>query len=136
MRFFTHQKVFYRKALQEINVGVCEGMTYHQVQHTYPHEFAARQRDKLRFRYKCGESYLDLIARIEPVIIEMERQGSILLVGHQAILRVIYGYFKGVALESLPLIEFPANTVIRLSSGATECVEERFEMGAELLQPS
>jgi broad specificity phosphatase PhoE len=34
-----------------------------------------------------------MIARLEPVISEMEREGeSIVIVGHQAVLRVIFGY--------------------------------------------
>lgn len=32
-----------------------------------------RKKDKLGFRYPRGESYLDLISRIEPVIFEIER---------------------------------------------------------------
>lgn len=44
-------------------------------------------------RYPRGESYLDMIQRLEPVISEMEREGeSIVIVGHQAVLRVIFGY--------------------------------------------
>lgn len=36
------------------------------------------------FRYPRGESYLDLVQRLEPVISEMEREGeSIVIVSHQ-----------------------------------------------------
>ena len=43
-------------------------------------------------RYPEGESYQDLFARLEPVLLEMMRQRSpLLVVGHQAILRVLYG---------------------------------------------
>ena len=43
-------------------------------------------------RYPSGESYLDVIQRLEPVVIEVERQkDSVCIVGHQAILRVIVG---------------------------------------------
>lgn len=43
-------------------------------------------------RYPSGESYMDVIQRLEPVIIEVERQkDSVCIVGHQAILRVIVG---------------------------------------------
>lgn len=38
----------------------------------------------LLFRYPRGESYLDLVQRLEPVISEMEREGeSIVIVSHQ-----------------------------------------------------
>lgn len=39
-----------------------------------------------------GESYQDVFLRLEPVIFEMLRTTTpLLIVGHQAILRVIYG---------------------------------------------
>lgn len=34
-------------------------------------------------RYRGGESYRDVVVRLEPVIMELERQGNILLVCHQ-----------------------------------------------------
>jgi 6-phosphofructo-2-kinase / fructose-2,6-biphosphatase 2 len=30
-----------------------------------------------------GESYRDVVVRLEPVIIELERQDNILIIGHQ-----------------------------------------------------
>jgi 6-phosphofructo-2-kinase/fructose-2,6-biphosphatase len=56
----------------------------HQIAAKYPAEFEARKADKLRYRYPRGESYLDLVQRLEPVISEMEREGeSIVIVSHQ-----------------------------------------------------
>ena len=49
----------------------------------YPEEFAARDKNKLAYRYPSGESYQDLVARLEPVMMELERQGNVLLVAHQ-----------------------------------------------------
>ena len=45
--------------------GVCEGMTYEEIQATYPEEFALRDADKYHYRYPTGESYQDLVARLE-----------------------------------------------------------------------
>lgn len=53
--------------------GACDGMTYQEIEQRMPEEFSRRQRDKLAYRYPRGESYLDVIARVEPMIIEMER---------------------------------------------------------------
>lgn len=51
---------------------------------SFPEEYAAREKDKLRYRYPRGESYLDIIARLEPVIFEMERQKKpLLIIAHQ-----------------------------------------------------
>ena len=39
------------------------------------------------------QSYEDLVARLEPVIMELERQENVLVVGHQAVLRCLLAYF-------------------------------------------
>ncbi len=72
------------RALVEIQVGVCDHLTYEQIEEKFPDEFLARKRDKLRYRYPQGESYLDVVQRIEPVIFELERiQTPVLLVVHR-----------------------------------------------------
>ena len=35
--------------------GVCEGMTYEEIQEKYPEEFALRDQDKFHYRYPSGE---------------------------------------------------------------------------------
>lgn len=82
------------KALNEIDAGICEEMTYDEIKDKYPEEFAARNQDKFHYRYPKGESYEDLVARLEPVIMELERQQNVLVIGHQAVLRCLLGKFK------------------------------------------
>ncbi|KAG9477817.1 hypothetical protein GDO78_013019 [Eleutherodactylus coqui] len=43
------------KALNEIDAGVCEEMTYEEIQEHFPEEFALRDQDKYRYRYPKGE---------------------------------------------------------------------------------
>lgn len=51
-------------------------------------------------RYPSGESYRDVIARLETVIIELEREREcVCVVAHQAILRALYGYFTDTPLH-------------------------------------
>lgn len=38
------------QALDEINAGICDGMTYEDIAQRYPEEYAARKKDKLRYR--------------------------------------------------------------------------------------
>lgn len=80
----------------KINVvlqGVCEGLTYEEMQDKYPQEFAWRDQDKLRYRYPWGESYVDIMTRLDPVLLELEHEDNVLVVSHQAVLRCILGYF-------------------------------------------
>ncbi|XP_058298709.1 6-phosphofructo-2-kinase/fructose-2,6-bisphosphatase 4 isoform X2 [Hylobates moloch] len=44
------------KVLNEIDAGVCEEMTYEEIQDNYPLEFALRDQDKYRYRYPKGEA--------------------------------------------------------------------------------
>ena len=68
------------RAFDEIDAGVCEGLTYEEISATMPDEFSARARDKFRYRYPRGESYADVIVRLEPVIVELERQRAPVLI--------------------------------------------------------
>lgn len=68
-------------------------MTYEEIENKYPADFLARDQNKFSYRYPRGESYEDLVARLEPVIMELERQGNVLVVSHQAVLRCLLAYF-------------------------------------------
>lgn len=104
------------KALDELDAGACDGMTYHEIEVDMPEEFAARKKDKLRYRYPEGESYLDVVQRLEPVIAEVEREREyVCIVSHQATLRVMYGYFMGIPQEQIPSLEIPLHTLIELT---------------------
>jgi len=115
------------KNLDEIYAGVCDGMMYEEVAQIYPEEAEARKANKFAYRYPRGESYIDLIARLEPIAHEMERQREpLLVVAHQAILRVLYAYFSGLAREDCVAVSIPLNTVIKIKPTAQGFDEERF----------
>lgn len=95
-------------------------MTYEEVRERFPEEFSLRDQDKYYYRYPSGEvqtdetfsfyydkegegvfnerfvvlqSYQDLVQRVEPVIMEMERQENVLVICHQAVMRCLLAYF-------------------------------------------
>ena len=63
-RHFTAEKIA-MPTLDEIDAGLCDGMTYDSIARALPEEFAARAADKLHYRYPRGESYMDVIQRLE-----------------------------------------------------------------------
>ena len=65
------------KILNEINAGVCEGMTYQEIGAAYPKIMEERDVDKYNYRYPMGESYYDLVQRLEPVIMELEKRDNV-----------------------------------------------------------
>lgn len=116
------------KALDELDAGVCDGLTYDQISEQYPEDFNARDLDKFNYRYRGGESYSDLVHRLEPVIMELERVENVLIVSHQAIIRVILAYFLDKKSEDMPYIQVPLHTLIKLTPKAYECGFEVFPL--------
>ncbi|XP_071497575.1 6-phosphofructo-2-kinase/fructose-2,6-bisphosphatase-like [Diadema antillarum] len=109
------------KSLDELDAGVCDGLTYEEIQSRHPEEFALRDQDKYHYRYPMGESYQDLVARLEPVIMELERQKNVLVICHQGVMRCLLAYFLDKNSEELPYLKCPLHTVIKLTPVAYGC---------------
>ncbi len=121
-----------RRDMEEIDAGICDGMTYQEIREKMPDQYQARSTDKLRYRYPRGESYLDLIARLDAIVLDIERRkGPMLIIGHQAVLRALYGYLAGHAAADCPFLEIPLHTVIELK----ERLGHREENRTALLEP-
>lgn len=117
------------KALEEISVGIFDGFTYKQIEEQNPRDHERRKQDKYRYRYPRGESYEDLVNRLEPVIIELERQRTpIFIVSHNAVTRVLYAYLTGQKPESCVEIPIPLHTVIEISPSAYGNGEKRYDL--------
>ncbi|TFJ98290.1 interferon-induced guanylate-binding protein 1-like [Platysternon megacephalum] len=119
------------KALNEIDAGVCEEMSYEEIQAHHPEEFALRDQDKYRYRYPKGESYEDLVQRLEPVIMELERQENVLVICHQAVMRCLLAYFLDKSAEELPYLKCPLHTVLKLTPVAYGCQVESIFLNVE-----
>uniref|UniRef100_A0A674BAX6 6-phosphofructo-2-kinase/fructose-2,6-biphosphatase 1 n=1 Tax=Salmo trutta TaxID=8032 RepID=A0A674BAX6_SALTR len=119
------------KALNEIDAGVCEELTYEDIQENHPEEFALRDQDKYRYRYPKGESYEDLVHRLEPVIMELERQENVLVVCHQAVMRCLLAYLLDKTADELPYLKCPLHTVLKLTPVAYGCRVEHICLNIE-----
>ncbi|KAI8884997.1 bifunctional 6-phosphofructo-2-kinase/fructose-2,6-bisphosphate 2-phosphatase [Backusella circina FSU 941] len=103
--------------LNEINSGSREGMTYEEIKQQYPSEFQARQDNKLYYRYPGmgGESYIDVIHRLQSMIIELERMSqSCLIITHRVVLRILLGYLLEWSQTEMPHMMVPIHTVYEL----------------------
>jgi len=117
------------KSLDEINAGIFDAYTYAQIKEESPRDYKLRSVDKLRYRYPQGESYLDVVERLESVIFELEHaRKPVLVVGHQAVLRCLYSYFLDLPMETTPYLEIPLHTLIKLTPSPYGCFEERFHL--------
>jgi broad specificity phosphatase PhoE/predicted kinase len=118
------------KALDEIHAGICDGLTYAQIERNMPAEFAARRRDKFHYRYPRGESYQDVVQRVDRVIIELERYRTpVLVICHRAVGRALYAYFLQHPPAEAPHVPMPLHTVIQLTPTAYGCEEKRVALG-------
>ncbi|CCH62186.1 hypothetical protein TBLA_0G02460 [Henningerozyma blattae CBS 6284] len=107
------------KMLDELNCGNFEGMTYSQIQKNYPKEFDTRQTDKLVYRYPGigGESYMDVINRVKPVIMEIERiEDNVLIITHRVIARILLGYFLNLSKDIITNLDVPLHCVYCLET--------------------
>ncbi|XP_053169891.1 6-phosphofructo-2-kinase/fructose-2,6-bisphosphatase 3 isoform X3 [Scomber japonicus] len=119
------------KALNEIDAGVCEEMTYDEVKEKFPEEFLLRDEDKYYYRYPAGESYQDLVQRLESVIMELERQENVLVICHQAVMRCLLAYFLDKSADEMPYLKCPLHTVLKLTPVAYGCKVESISLNVE-----
>jgi 6-phosphofructo-2-kinase len=94
-------------------------VTWQEIQALDPTAFASysRSRNKLLHRWPGvgGEGYVDVINRLRPVIIELERMTDhLLLVTHKAIVRVLLAYFLGSQRDGLAKLDVAKNSVFCL----------------------
>ncbi|KAG7660965.1 FBP26 [[Candida] subhashii] len=125
--FLPYKKKLQWKALDELDAGECDGMTYEEIEQTFPEDFKARDDNKYEYRYRGGESYRDIVIRLEPIIMELERQENILIITHQAVLRCLYAYFMNVPQEESPWMSIPLHTLIKLEPRAYSTLVTRIK---------
>lgn len=76
--------------------------------------------------------------RLEPVILELEREeNDILIIAHESVLRVLYGYLMACDATFIPSIEFPRNFILEVGkpkniipsglkyAGYSHCIRKR-----------
>jgi len=104
-------------------------MTVHQIRTLMPEQYEAWHQDPFNHRIPGGESYGDLVQRLDPFITELERTNTgALVVSHLSTLQVLYGYFLGCPAEKCPTLSIPQHTIIELVPNQYGWKEERFEI--------
>lgn len=107
------------RMLNELGGGKFDGMTYDEIQLRYPREFDSRLRNKLTYRYPGvgGESYLDVLTRLRPLITEVERTTAhVLIISHRVVLRILLAYFLNLDKSSIGELDVPLHTLYCLES--------------------
>ena len=85
-------------------------MTFEELKSQYNIDSDLRIMPSLDFRFPGGESYCDVLNRLETIILELENiRKQVFIVGHLVVLRCIYSYFMDIPKEKLPFINIPNN---------------------------
>ena len=108
----NNYEIIHKDILNEIDGGICENMTYDEVKEKMPDLFKNRKNNKFNFKYPEGESYFDLILRLKEFILEINRLDKpVLIITHNAVVRVILSYFLNINREKIPHMDIPLHTL-------------------------
>ncbi|RMJ26729.1 6-phosphofructo-2-kinase [Aspergillus sp. HF37] len=108
-------KIRQRSQLRQLNPGVCEKMSERRIREEFGDEVTKHDLDPYHHRYPRAESYHDLAVRLEPIILELEReQKDLLIIAHESVLRVLYGYLMACNAADIPFLEFPRDEIIEI----------------------
>ncbi|KAF2834239.1 6-phosphofructo-2-kinase/fructose-2,6-bisphosphatase-like protein [Patellaria atrata CBS 101060] len=119
-------RVRQRSQMSQMNPGVCEKMSEKRIREEFPMEVAKHESDPYHHRYPRAESYHDLAVRLEPIILELERENNdLLIIAHESVLRVLYGYLMACNAADIPKLSFPRNEIIEIIPASYNNVAKR-----------
>ncbi|KZV96585.1 bifunctional 6-phosphofructo-2-kinase/fructose-2,6-bisphosphate 2-phosphatase [Exidia glandulosa HHB12029] len=104
-----------KNQMLEINPGVWDGLSPEDARRLYPEEFERFVMDPYTFRAPRAESYHDLSVRLEPTLIELEReQEDLLIIGHASVIRCLLAYLIGLPASEVPAVEVARGDLIEV----------------------
>ena len=116
--------------LNPMDLGEYWQHTWEQLDSQFPEVMSEFKASPCRFRFPGGESFNDVVRRLEPLLIEIEQQTTpVLVVSHGSTLRALYSYFSGVPIEHSLDSDFPLHTVVELTPViGGSWIEQRFQL--------
>lgn len=102
--------------LNPIDKGDFAGKELLEIQNTHPEWYSRLEKDPFHTRFPGGESYNDLIHRLESVVVDLEQQViPALVVSHVSVLQMLIAYLRNSPVEEAMQIEVPLHTVIKFT---------------------
>ncbi|KAH6906823.1 cytoplasmic protein [Coprinopsis sp. MPI-PUGE-AT-0042] len=81
----------------------------------YPLDWKRFTKDPYSYRAPRAESYHDLSVRLEPILIELEReQEDLLIIGHASVIRCLLAYLIGLPPAEIPAIEIARGDLLEV----------------------
>eukprot|EP00531_Pseudo-nitzschia_arenysensis_P017909 CAMPEP_0116115350 /NCGR_PEP_ID=MMETSP0329-20121206/460_1 /TAXON_ID=697910 /ORGANISM="Pseudo-nitzschia arenysensis, Strain B593" /LENGTH=599 /DNA_ID=CAMNT_0003608777 /DNA_START=140 /DNA_END=1940 /DNA_ORIENTATION=- len=102
--------------LNPMDKGDFAGKELFEIQTTNPEWYSRLEKDPFTTRFPGGESYKDLILRLESVVVDVEQQViPTLVVSHVSVLQMLIAYFRKSPVEEAMQIEVPLHTVLKFT---------------------
>lgn len=107
------------KELNEINAGVFDETNFKE---NFPYVYQKRYDNKYYYRYLMGESYEDLVNKIKhsTLLNDIKKvKGNLLIVGHQAICRVLLHLLKidgFLSIKEFPHVSVELHTLFQIKN--------------------
>ncbi|KAJ7634849.1 6-phosphofructo-2-kinase-domain-containing protein [Roridomyces roridus] len=123
-------KVIEKPQMSEINPGIWDGLSPDQARKYYPADWERFSKDPYAFRAPRAESYHDLSVRLEPVLIELEREKEdLLIIGHASVIRCLLAYLIGLPASEIPAIEIARGDLLEVVPASYGVHSQRFTFG-------
>jgi len=108
-------KVVEKPQMLEINPGIWDGLSPEQAKKYYSEDWERFLKDPYSFRAPRAESYHDLSVRLDPVLIELEKeQEDLLIIGHASVIRCMLAYLIGLPASEIPAIEIARGDLLEV----------------------
>ena len=91
------------KGLEEMNLGLWEGMTWKRVAEKYPVEYEKWSKERRYMRTPQGESYQDVLERLIPALKEIisKEEEDVLVLTHSACIMTLMAYIHKTPFETM-----------------------------------
>ncbi|WBW71345.1 6-phosphofructo-2-kinase [Schizosaccharomyces osmophilus] len=122
------------RMLNDLNFGSREGLTMKEFAEKYPEEYQVIQRRDVSYRFSGlgGESYLDVVHRLQPIIVELERcSGNVLVIAHRVVSNILMTYFLNYSPEEIIDVGLPLHTLYCIESDRYSTVCKFFNYDPE-----
>lgn len=116
------------REFDEIWAGICENMLYSEIREKMPEVTAGRNANKYSYVYPEGESYATLQERVRRGLrraLFIAGDSPLLILGHQAINRVLLSLFLRQRTEDVPYMHIPQNQYYHIQLTPTRKLFER-----------
>lgn len=116
------------REFDEIWAGVCENMLYSEIREKMPEITAGRNANKYSYVYPEGESYATLQERVRRGLrraLFIADDQPLLILGHQAINRVLLSLFLRQRTEDVPYMHIPQNQYYHIQLSPNRKLFER-----------